>query len=91
MTKAIRVIRVGEGDVALFGVRYAFPQPVLMQRDRIGISQVELIGIQAVDQDWTAHPLLFSVDEDSHELRLLPLLGGGQFALWFGHGIECDC
>ena len=61
MTKAIRVIRIGEGDVAFFGVRHAFPPPVLMQRDRIGISQVELIGIEAVDQDRTAHPLLFSV------------------------------
>ncbi len=91
MTKAIRAIRIGGSDVALIGRRHAFPQPVLMQRDRIGISQVELIGIQAVDQDRTTHPPLFSVGEDSHELRLFFLLGGGQFALRFGHGIECDC
>ncbi|RJG08422.1 hypothetical protein D3872_24005 [Massilia cavernae] len=81
MAKAIRVIRIGERDVALFGLSYAFPQAVLMQRDRIGISQVELIGIQAIDQDRTTYPPLFSVDEDSHELCLLPLLGDGQFAL----------
>ena len=76
MTKAIRIIRSGDSDVTLFGLRHAFPPPVLMQRDWVSISQVEFIESQAVDQDRTPHALLLSVDEDGHELRLLQLLGG---------------
>lgn len=91
MTKAVRVIGIGEAGTTLFNLRYAFPQPVLMQGDRISISQIELIGIQAVDQNRAAHSLLFSVDEDSHELRLLPFLGGGQLTFRFRHGMECHC
>ncbi|MGK5024646.1 hypothetical protein [Janthinobacterium sp. RB2R34] len=76
MPKAIRIILSGDSAVTLLGVPHAFPPPLLMQRDRVGILQVEFIGSQAVDQDRTLHALLLSVDENSHELRLLQLLGG---------------
>lgn len=70
---------------AALGLCQVFPHPVLMKPNRIGVSDDELIWIQAFDENWTRHTPLSSIHEDDHEFRLSArlgrLLGGGEFSL----------
>jgi hypothetical protein len=69
----------------LRGVWHAFPHPILMQPDWIGVPFDEIVGIKAFDQRGSPHSLLPPVEKNGHELRfaqgLRRFFGGCEFRL----------
>jgi hypothetical protein len=79
---ALSVVVVKDGQICnLLGVSkgfivgHVFPQPILMQPNRIGILPNELIDVHPVDFLRAPDPLLLPVHENRHEL-LPPLFAG---------------
>jgi hypothetical protein len=82
-------IDLGRINAASLGLWQVFPHLVLMEPYRIGVSGDELIWMQALNENWTRHTLLSSIQEDEHEFGLSAslgrLLGGREFSLWLDH------